>query len=64
MEKIKKILIVIGIICGILVASYIGMFVFKFIWGIIIFLIFLCGGIVGFGIGRLFPQKNKKQTEE
>lgn len=60
MEKLKKILLIIGIVCGILVASYIGILIFRFIWGIIVFSIFLCGVVVGFGIGRLFPRKPKK----
>ncbi|OIP01605.1 MAG: hypothetical protein AUJ97_06855 [Bacteroidetes bacterium CG2_30_32_10] len=61
MEKLKKILLIIGIVCGILVASYFGILIFRFIWGIVVFGIFLCGAIIGFGIGRLFPRKPKKK---
>jgi hypothetical protein len=59
MDQLKKTLIIIGIICGIIVASYIGMFVFRFIWGLLFFGIFFCGGVLGFGLGRLFPKKPK-----
>jgi hypothetical protein len=40
-------------------ASFIGWLVFKYAIGLVAFLIFAMGGIVGFGIARLFPTKNK-----
>jgi hypothetical protein len=63
MEKFRKVLIIIGIVCALIVVSYIGMFVLRFAMGMLVFLIFLCGGFVGFGIGRLFPKKSNKENQ-
>lgn len=54
MKKIVTIFAIIGII---IVASFIGWLVFKYAIGLVAFLIFAMGGLVGYGIARLFPKK-------
>jgi hypothetical protein len=61
MKNFEKTLIIIGIVGGILVASYIGLLVFRLAWGLLIIGIFLSGGVVGYGIGRLIPRKHKNE---
>jgi len=56
MKKIVTIFAIIGII---IVASFIGWLVFKYAIGLVAFFIFAMGGLVGYGIARLFPPKSK-----
>ncbi len=59
MNTFNKVLRIIGIIGAIILFSIVGWYIFKFAIGILFFLVFACGCVVGFGIARLFPSKKK-----
>ena len=55
----NKILTVLAVIVIIVMASTIGWLVFKYAIGMVAFFIFAMGGVCGFGLARLFPNKSK-----